>query len=101
MKFSSRIIFSLASIGFVSSAFATDTRGYNMAPVGVNVIDSQYSVITTTQTTASGLTGKQTQETLYVRDTYFFGLGGNLAAAYIYLPYSKQELNITKPITEI
>ena len=99
MKFFNRFVFALASIGFSVSSFATDSRGYNMAPVGTNVIDSQYSVITTKQTTASGLTGKQTQETLYVRDTYFFGLGGNLAAAYVYLPYSKQELNITKPVT--
>lgn len=89
MKFFNLFVFALASIGFSVSSFATDSRGYNMAPVGTNVIDSQYSVITTKQTTASGLTGKQTQETLYVRDTYFFGLGGNLAAAYVYLPYSK------------
>ena len=75
MKLFSRLFFIFTSIGLATSAFATDTRSYNLVPVGTNVIDSQYSSITTTQTTASGLTGKQVQDSLYVRDTYYFSLG--------------------------
>lgn len=97
MKFS-KVCLSLALLSASSLSFATDTRGYNILPVGTNVIDSQYSVIETTQKSAFGLQGKQTQDTLYIRDTYFFNLNGNLAAAYILLPYSKQTLDITKPV---
>lgn len=97
MKFS-KIGFSIALLALSNYSFATDTRGYNILPVGTNVIDSQYSVIETTQKSASGLQGKQTQDTLYIRDTYFFNLNGNLAAAYVLLPYSKQTLDVTKPI---
>ena len=84
---------------FMQQSFASDTRGYNMAPEGTNVIDTQYSLITTTQTEANGLQGKQVQDTLYVRDTYFFNIDGDLAAAYLYLPYSSQKPDITKPFT--
>lgn len=97
MKFS-KVAFSVLSLCLSSMALATDTRGYNMLPVGVNVIDSQYSIINTTQKAASGLQGKQSQDTLYIRDTYFFNINGTLAAAYIMLPYSQQSLNISKPL---
>lgn len=99
MNLVSRFYLSVILMAFSSLSFATDTRGYNMLPVGINVIDSQYSVIESTQKAASGLEGKQTQDTLYVRDTYFFNLNGNLAATYVLLPYSKQSLDITKPVT--
>lgn len=99
MNLFSRLYLALFLIAFSSISFATDTRGYNILPVGINVIDSQYSSIESTQKTASGLEGKQTQDTLYIRNTYFFNLNGNLAATYILVPYSKQSLDITKPIT--
>lgn len=98
MKLFTKYCFSILLFTISSLSFASDTRGYNMLPEGTNVIDSQYSVIETTQKSASGLAGKQTQDTLYIRDTYFFNLQGNLAAAYVMLPYSKQTLDITKPI---
>lgn len=97
MKFS-KVALALIGLSVSSLSFATDTRGYNVLPVGVNVIDSQYSNINTTQTAASGLQGKQTQQTLYVRDTYYFDVNGTLGAAYIMLPYSKQSLDIYKPV---
>lgn len=98
MNLFSKFCFSISLLSLTQFALATDTRGYNMLPVGTNVIDSQYSVIETTQKSANGLQGKQTQDTLYVRDTYFFDINGQLGAAYILLPYSKQTLDITKPI---
>lgn len=98
MKFVSKVYFSFLLLAFSSFSFATDTRSYNMLPVGTNVIDTQYTNIETTQTTASGLQGKQTQDMLYVRDTYFFNVNGTLGAAYVMLPYSKQTLDITKPV---
>lgn len=94
----SKIALFVCSFALSSLALATDTRGYNMLPVGVNVIDSQYSTIKTTQNAASGLQGKQKQDTLYIRDTYFFDINGTLAAAYVMLPYSQQTLNIYKPV---
>ena len=40
MKFS-KVCLSLAILSASSLSFATDTRGYNILPVGTNVIDSQ------------------------------------------------------------
>lgn len=94
----SKVAFAITALSLSGFSFATDTRGYNILPVGVNVIDSQFSNINTTQKSAFGLQGTQTQQTLYVRDTYYFNVNGTLGAAYIMLPYSKQSLDIYKPI---
>lgn len=93
-----RIFIFSVLLSLSSFSFATDTRSYNLLPVNTNVIDSEYTYITMTQKTISGLQGKQTQDQLYVRDTYFFDMNGTLAATYIMLPYSKQVLDITKPV---
>lgn len=81
-----------------SFSFATDTRGYNMMPTGINVIDTQHSLIESKQKSFSGIEGNQIQKTTYIRNTYFFEINGNLAGAYVMLPYSKQHLNITSPV---
>lgn len=86
---------------FSINSYATDTRGYNILPEGFNVIDSQYSEVTMKQKQKNGIEGQQKTTTMYLRNTYFFKLNENdnqLSAAYIYLPYSKQDLKINKPI---
>lgn len=94
----SKIFMSLILLCFSTVSFATDTRSYNMLPIGTNVIDSQYTYLETTQKTISGLEGQQNQNQVYIRDTYYFNVNGTLGAAYIMLPYSKQTLDITKPV---
>jgi hypothetical protein len=80
-----------------TASFANDARSYNLMPSNSTVIESQYSNIDTDVTKSNGIKLKVNTQTAYLRYLKYFNINGNLAGAYILLPYAQQEISVSAP----
>ncbi len=82
-------------------AFASDARSYNSVPSDISLIETQMSSYTIEQKKQNGISVKLNTDISYIRGLKYFNYQDNLAAAYILLPYTKNNLNITTPLGNI
>ncbi len=83
---------------FGNYAWASDARSYNSVPSDISLLESQVSSYHIKQTKANGLKIDLQTEVSYIRALKYFNYQDNLAAAYVLLPYTKNNLSITSPL---
>jgi len=76
------------------SSYAYDARSYILLPIDYSLVDMQISNVETIKKINSFVTAKSNLNMIYARYVDYFNFFDNLGAAYILLPYSKNDGNV-------
>lgn len=89
-----KLFYSLPFILFSANSFAVDARSYSMLPDDINLVEAQILSVSTEKKLPNSVKVENELKSTNLRYLRTFNVFDNLGAAYIQLPYSKNQGNL-------